>query len=205
MTQSPDSIPGPERPLVPAEAAFDLDGVVVDVMTPFLRLLAERHHRTGLTTNDITEFDLARALGLPETVVAELVDDLLWRPIQVGARPYPGAGPVLARLAQAAPLLFVTSRPRAEPIQDWFAAAFPQIPADRFHIVATGDPFGKLEALRDHGRRVFFDDHPEACRQLRLAGIQAILFDQPWNRRDRDLPRVQDWRELARWFGLDIL
>lgn len=47
----------------------------------------------------------------------------------------------------------------------------------------------------DVGAHVYIDDGPHNIVQLRAAGHEAIVFDQPYNR-DLDGPRVADWAEL---------
>jgi len=186
-----------------SRTAFDLDGVVVDIVSPFLRLLEERYGYTGFTPDHITSFDLAATLGLPESVVRAIVADLLERPLELGAQPYPGAAEVLERLCRRERLLFVTSRPRAEPMQEWFRAVLPDLPEDRIEIIATGEPEAKLDCLREYHKNCFVDDYLETCRQLDQAGLVSVVYDQPWNRSDDRLHRVNGWPELGRLFGLN--
>lgn len=185
-----------------SQTAFDIDGVVADVVTPFLRLLKERHGYGGFTPEDVTNFDLAATLGVPPEVVQGLIVELLERPAEVEARPYPGAAEVLAELCRREPLLFITSRVRVEPIREWFDQALPQLPPSRVQIIATGDYARKLDCLRDQNRVYFLDDHLETCRLLARAGLRPCVFDQPWNRADSGLPRVRGWEEVGRMFGL---
>jgi uncharacterized HAD superfamily protein len=126
----------------------------------------------------------------------------LERPVEIDARPYPGAAEALEQLCHREPLLFVTSRSQAEPIRKWFKAVIPELPETRVEIIATGDPELKLDCLRDRNRSYFIDDHLGTCRQLDRAGLKAFVFDQPWNRQESDLPRVKGWTELGRLFGL---
>ena len=188
-------------PLDLNKAAFDLDGVVVDVVTPFLRLLGERYNYKGFTPEDVTGFDLAAVLGVPEEIVGELLVDLFERPIEIGARPYPGAARVLAKLGRMEPLLFITSRPSPEPITAWFEAILPRLPPSRFEVVATGDPELKLECLLERNRLYFIDDYLDTCIMLSQAGLKPFVFDQPWNRSDESLPRIKGWDELYRLFA----
>jgi len=186
-----------------SQTAFDLDGVVVDIVSPFLRLLEQRYGYAGFTPDHITSFDLVAALGIPEPVVRAIVDELLEHPLELGARPYAGAAEVLERLSQQDTLLFVTSRPRAEPMEAWFRAVLPHLPEDRIEIIATGEPEAKLDCLRESGKNCFIDDYLETCRQLDRAGLVSVVYDQPWNRSDDRLLRVKGWPELSRLFGLN--
>lgn len=188
--------------LEPDRVAFDIDGVVLDIVTPFLRLLEERYGYGGFTPEDVTGFDLERALKIPGEVVADIVDDLINRPVELGAKPYPGAAEVLKQLSLEAPLLFVTSRPWPDPIRAWFDRCLPDLPGDRLEIIATGDPATKLDHLLEKGRCYFVEDYLETCRQLERAGLCPIVFDQPWNRDDGAFLRVRNWQELGRLFDL---
>lgn len=182
------------------KTAFDVDGVVMDVVTPFLRLLGERHGY-AFTPEDVTGFDLERVLGVPRSVVVETVNDLLVDPIKVGAKPYPGAGSMLGRLSREAPLLFVTAREDGDPVRAWFEACLPDLAADRYEIVAVGDHTRKAAYLKDRERLYFFDDYLETCLLLDQAGLKPYVFDQPWNRREASIPRVRGWSDLGRLFG----
>ena len=111
-------------PCIPLSSlAFDIDGVVADIMTTFLALARERydcgHH---LRYEHITTFLLEDCLDLEPRIIAELIRELIDRPQQLGVEPFPEAVAVLTRLARETPLLFVTARDRAGPIRTWPAA-----------------------------------------------------------------------------------
>jgi uncharacterized HAD superfamily protein len=183
-----------------SRAAFDVDGVTVDVVTPFLRILRDEHGY-DFTPDDIEDFELSGALGVPGEVIQAAVDRIIDQPLESGVRPYPGAARVLTRLADETGLLFVTARRDSEATRKWLLELLPGIDPARVAVAATGDPMKKLEPLRRNGRTVFFDDHPETCRQLYKAGVAAYIFDQPWNRKERTLPRVNGWDAVADLFG----
>ena len=76
------------------------------------------------------------------------------------------------------------------------------------HASAVADTVGWLDKHRipyrdicflgnkpDVGADVYIDDGPHNIIQLRAAGFNAIVFDQPYNQ-DLDGPRVKDWAEL---------
>ncbi len=72
--------------------AFDIDGVVADIMTTFLSLVRERydcgHH---LRYEHITEFSLEDCLDLEPRIIAELIRELIDRPHQLAVEPFPQA------------------------------------------------------------------------------------------------------------------
>jgi hypothetical protein len=179
--------------------AFDIDGVVADIMTTFLDLARERfnvgHH---LRYEHITTFCLEECLDLPPWIIAELIRELIDRPHELPVAPLPHAVPVLGRLAAAAPLLFVTARDRAAPIQTWLHRTLTPVPPEAIRVVATGHHDHKLQYLLEHGIQYFVEDRLETCLQLAEHGITPILFAQPWNRRPHPFLEVQDWPELAR-------
>jgi uncharacterized protein len=191
--------PGRQLPIIPSDRlAFDIDGVVADIMTTFLELARERydvgHH---LRYEHITTFTLSECLDLPPWIIEELIRELIDHPHELPVAPLPGAAPVLTRLAQEAPLLFVTARDRAAPIQHWLTRILSLVPARAIRVVATGDPDAKIHYLLDHGVQFFVEDRLETCLQLADCGITPILFAQPWNRRSHPFLEVRDWPELA--------
>jgi uncharacterized HAD superfamily protein len=191
--------PAPPGPPIPKDRlAFDIDGVVADIMTPFLDLARERfdlgHH---LRYEDITTFILEECLDLPPRVIQELIRELIDRPHELPVEPFPHAVPVLTRLAGETPLLFVTARDRAGPIETWLKRTLAGVEPAAIRVVATGDPDNKLHYLEDHGIHYFVEDRLETCLQLAEAGITPILFAQPWNRRPHPFLEVADWPALA--------
>lgn len=178
--------------------AFDIDGVVADIMSTFISLANERYNINHLRYDDIVEFDLVRCLQMDEAVVWEILDLLLNQPEGLHIAPLPDAVPVLTRLAQKHPLLFVTARDKAEPIFSWLTETLPQVPPEEINIIATGDPDAKLKYLQDHNINYFLEDRLETCFQLARHGIQPLLYDQPWNRRPHFFPVIYSWQELAK-------
>lgn len=179
------------------QLAFDIDGVVADIMTTFIDLARERYQVEHLKYEDIVEFDLVRCLQLEEVVVWEILELLLNRPEELEIAPLPGAVPVLTRLAQRHPLLFVTARDKAGPIKSWLTRTLPEVPPTDIRIIATGDPDTKIEYLQAHGITHFVEDRLETCFQLARHGVQPLLFDQPWNRRPHSFPVIYSWQDLA--------
>jgi uncharacterized protein len=191
--------PNPKLTSIPRDRlAFDIDGVVADIMTTFLDLARERFdvgHQ--LRYEHITTFSLAECLDLPPQIIEALIRELIDRPHELPVEPLPQAVAVLSRLAAEAPLLFVTARDRARPIQTWLNRALAPVAPEAIRVVATGDPDTKLHYLQDHGIEYFVEDRLETCLQLAEHGITPILFAQPWNRRPHSFLEVQDWPELA--------
>ena len=197
---SPDPFPSGRlpAPIPKDQLAFDIDGVVADIMTTFLHLARERfdvgHH---LRCEHITTFALAECLDLPPLIIDELIRELIDRPHELPVEPFPHAVPFLTRLAADTPLLFVTARDRLQPIESWLQRHLAPVPPAAIRVLATGDPDTKIHYLEDHGIRYFVEDRLETCLQLADHGITPIVFAQPWNRRPHPFPEVRDWPELA--------
>jgi uncharacterized protein len=178
--------------------AFDIDGVVADIMTTFLDLARERYgcgHQ--LRYEHITTFRLEDCLDLEPDIIQSLIRELIDRPHELTVAPLPQAVPVLTRLARETDLIFVTARDRAAPIRTWLHQTLPQVPPEAIRVVATGDPDTKLHYLLDNRLQYFVEDRLETCQQLAEHGITPILFAQPWNRRPHPFLEVADWPELA--------
>ena len=188
-----------KKVLIPLDQlAFDIDGVVADIMTTFLDLARTRydcgHH---LRYEDLTTFRLEDCLDLEPRIIEQLIRELIDRPHELTVAPLPHAVPVLTRLARETPLIFVTARDRAAPIQTWLQQTLAEVPPAAIRVVATGDPDTKLHYLLDHRVRYFVEDRLETCQQLAGHGITPILFAQPWNRRPHPFLEVSNWPQLA--------
>jgi len=178
--------------------AFDIDGVVADIMTTFLDMAQERHGPHDFRYDDITTFYLEDCLGLDPRIIATLIRELIDRPHELPVNPFPHAVPVLSRMAEEVPLLFVTARDRPEPIQLWLNRTLAPVPARSIWVMATGDPDTKLHYLKAHAIEYFVEDRLETCFDLAREGITPIVFAQPWNRQPHPFLEVAGWSELAR-------
>ncbi len=186
-------------PAIPLDRlAFDIDGVVADIMTTFLAMAREKygqgHH---LTYDHITTFRLEDCLDLEPWIIRALIRELIDRPHELPIAPFPQAIPVLKRLAEEVPLVFVTARDRAEPIQSWLNNALAPVPSRAIWVIATANPDAKLRYLQAHAITYFVEDRLETCFDLAAQGITPILFAQPWNRQPHPFLEVQGWPELA--------
>ena len=176
---------------------FDIDGVVADIMTTFLDMARERYGPHPFGYDDITTFYLEDCLGLEPLIIASLIRELIDRPHELPVNPFPHAVRVLSRLAEEAPLLFITARDRSEPIQLWLNRTLAPVPSRSIWVMASGDPDAKLHYLKTHAIDYFVEDRLETCFDLAREGITPIVFAQPWNRQPHPFIEVSDWPELA--------
>ncbi len=192
---------GPTALIDPSRLAFDIDGVVADTMNVFVRLAHERYALNHISKEDILCYNLYKCLDVKKEILDDLICLTLDDEHTMQIPPVPGAPEVLTELAGSAPLHFVTARIRPEAITQWLFAILPGVPRERIKVIASGAPEIKLPILNGLEIRYFVEDRAETCRQLKEAGIQPFLFNQPWN---RDEPadgfiRIANWMQLREW------
>ncbi len=189
------------KPIPPSELAFDIDGVVADTMTVFVRLARERYALNHLTKEDLGCYDLYECLDIDREVIDDLICLTLNDENTLRIPPMSGAPDVLTELSRSGPLRFVTARIWPESIIEWLHMILPEVDSKRIRVSATGSPEAKLDILKNMGIRYFVEDRIETCTLLAEQGIQPILFDQPWNRIPvpAGIPRIESWRQLRQW------
>jgi hypothetical protein len=184
-------------PLIrPESIAFDIDGVVADTMTLFLRIARDKYGAGGYTLEDITSYDLEMCLDMGADTIARVVVDLLEGNHEGPLLPNPGAVEFLSRLGRGhGPVVFVTARPSASHIGKWLSDTL-SMPSGDFDLVATGSFEAKCAVLKEKGRSVFVEDRLETCFLLADAGITPIVYRQPWNRASHPFAEVGSLAEL---------
>ncbi|MDR3555399.1 MAG: hypothetical protein P4L55_11635 [Syntrophobacteraceae bacterium] len=188
----------PIPPIDPGTLAFDIDGVVADTMLVFVRLAHEKYGLTNLSKQDMLCYNLYDCLGLEKKVIDDLILLTLDEEHTKGIPPVPGAPEVLTELSAAAPLRFITARTGAVSIAQWMFSILPDVPRSKITVIASGSPESKLGILHQLGVRYFVEDRMETCIHLKEAGIEPLVFEQPWNRADPapGFIRVRDWVQL---------
>ena len=180
----------------PKLIAFDIDGVVADTVEAFLRLAKERHGISAFTAAHITEFDVAKCLPIAPEIIDAIFATLLETPIEADLQPMPDAVSVLTSLCRWAPLTFITARPLHQPIADWLAQILGPATFSRTRLIAMGDHDNKSAYLKELGLQYFIDDRAETCVSLKEQGFSPVVFSQPWNQGQHQLPTVASWREI---------
>ena len=185
----------------PASVAFDVDGVVADTMTLFLEIARQEFNINSITYADIIRYNLADCLDIDANTIDAIVAQLLSGNYKPRLKPIDGAAEVLALLAtRCQPVLFVTARPHTGPLDNWFNDVLHLVP-DRIEIIAAGSHEAKADILLQRRVTHFIDDRLETCFLLQEAGIQPILFVQPWNREPHPFVEVGSWSELENLLG----
>ena len=184
----------------PAHVAFDVDGVIADTMSLFLDIPRREFRIEGIRAEDMTCYSLEACLDLDPEIICAILDRILSGNFSGTLKPIDGCPAVLTRIARYRnPLLFVTARTESELIQQWLQQMLP-LDGKALQVVATGTFDGKTAVLLEHGVRYFVEDRLETCFQLKNAGIEPVLFSQPWNRQDHPFIEVQSWGELEELF-----
>ncbi len=170
-------------------------------MAVFVRLAHEKYGLNYMTKEHICSFNLYDCLGIGREIVDDLICLTLDDEHTLQTPPMKDAPEVLTELAQYGPLRFVTARIWPESIIEWLRMNLPEVAAEDIRVVATGSPEAKLQTLQELRVRCFIEDRVETCKLLASKGIQALLFDQPWNRgpHDNEFPRIKSWVHLRQW------
>lgn len=171
---------------------LDMDGVVVDLMTPWLE---ERHRLYGgekYRIEQITAYDWTNELGIDK----EQAYAIICRPnFYSGLKPFPGAIEGVKALCGFSEVVICTSPVNsltcAGEKTEWVKWHLPWV---RSIVITETKDLIKGD--------VMIDDRPE-----NLAGFEGIriLFDRPWNRSEESLEclsglvydRVANWDEVV--------
>ena len=180
----------------PATIGFDFDGVIADTVEAFIRIACEQYAYCGIRPEDITDFSVEECLPMGARIAESIFMQILCDSVGNGLRPMPGAVDVLCELSQQAPVTIITARPEAKPVHHWLDEVFPARVRPRLKVIAMGDHDDKERHIKMAGLTTFIDDRAETCIRLSQAGLNPIVFTQPWNRNRHNLPAVQSWEEI---------
>lgn len=180
----------------PSKLAFDIDGVIADTMGLFIYIAMHDFGLFDIRYEDIKEYSLQGIEGVDELTFAQIIERILEGNHSGTLNPLEGAPAVLQKLNKRhCPTLFVTARPDAGQARAWIAETLALEP-DAFEVVATGSFDDKREVLLNREIDYFVEDRLETCFTLSEAGIQPIVYKQPWNRRPHPFKEVENWQEL---------
>jgi uncharacterized protein len=180
----------------PDSIAFDFDGVLADTMTLFLDIARKDYQVRNLRYEDITCYMLKDCLEMDEALIETIIQRIQDGSYTVPLKPMTGAVEVLTRLEKcSSPILFVTARPYTGPILDWIQSIL-MLKAEAIKLITTGSFDAKAEILRDHQVAYFVEDRLETCFQLKEAGVEPLVFRQPWNRQAHPFHEVGSWKDI---------
>lgn len=179
----------------PQKTAFDVDGVVADTMSLFLKIAERDFGINSISYSDITEYYLEDCLDIDPDVVEVVINRIIENNSGIELLPIEGAVDALCRIGSRTPLLFVTARPRLDPIKRWISKTLSGVPS-RIDVIATGSFEAKVDVLKAYGVTSFVEDRLETCFHLNENNITPILFSHPWNRKPHPFQSVRNWTEI---------
>ena len=168
---------------------LDVDGVVIDFLSSALKI-ASRHSGRVFNAEDFTTWDIFDVV--PREVEDACYKDFHEKGFCEGLPPYPEAKVGVRKLKDLSDVYVVTSPMHQSP--HW---TYERSRAINKHFGIP--PKRHIHAAAKHLVRGDFliDDKPANCREWQAAHPegQALLWGQPYNRRDTDLRRIESWDE----------
>jgi uncharacterized HAD superfamily protein len=185
----------------PASVAFDIDGVVADTMSLFLDIARQDFNLNSIRYEDITSYTLSDCLDIDPDVIDTIVTRILDGKYSANLSPIAGAPEVLTQVGEHySPLTFITARPYLGTIRNWIDQTLRLNPRS-IEVIATGSHEAKADILKERNISYFVEDRLETCFVLQDAGVQPVLFKQPWNRQSHPFVEVSSWDELQALMG----
>jgi hypothetical protein len=162
----------------------------------FLDILGDHYDVHSIRYADITCYRLDHCLDLDDRVLEGAIARILDGNYRATAESHRRRRGVLSGASPPTTgrLLMVTARPDPGPIDGWMRQLLDG-QHRRSRIVATGAYEAKTEVLLQNGIRWFVEDRLETCHLLKAAGIEPVVFRQPWNQ-PHDYLQVESWQEL---------
>lgn len=186
----------------PRSLAFDIDGVVADTMSLFLAIADEEFGINHIGYHDITDYEILGSGVIDHRIMLEIMVRIVEGRYSRPLSPIEHAPDVLRRLNQICrPTLFVTARPEADHIAQWMCDIM-ETDHNGIEVIATGSFEDKRGVLKDRGISCFVEDRLETCFLLAEAGIEPVVFVQPWNRKPHPFAEVGSWQELEAMIGM---
>ena len=184
----------------------DLDGVLFDFHTPFLKFYNEKHG-TNFSVKDIKKYEFSGVFGISQKEL-NVEMSLFYQSDSFKNLPrVPGAQIAINSLSKKNTLGVITSRPD-------FTSNTTLISLDKnfpgcFSEVYFTSEYGgkghrkkKSELCLDHRYGMMVEDVAEYANECAEKGISALLINQPWNLKEKLHPkvkRVQGWKEVLQY------
>ena len=187
---------GPAVKINPVLVGFDFDGVIADIGEAFIRLACTRYNDCDVELEQLSSFQVDQCLDLPLPIIERIFDDILEDSIATELKPFSGAVESLQRLSSHGRVTIITARPALEPVREWLKLHLGDQSDGAVRLVSSGNHNDKERYIRQNNIRYFIDDRAATCMQLAEAGLKPLVFSQPWNRNQHNLPTVSSWREI---------
>ena len=183
----------------------DLDGVVVDLMTPFLEF-HNRNYGTFFSYRDITSHNFWIPWGLEKEEANRRLFEFMENSSFYDIKPQRGAISSVKKLSQNHRLDVITSRPEfyKEKTIQWLDYYLPKVFREvifTYQYPLVDGISRKGEICMAKGIEIMIEDidrNALACVQF---CEKVLLFDQPWNQDAKlsdNIVRVKNWKEVLR-------
>lgn len=152
---------------------LDLDGVLVDLLTPFCQLIKEQSG-VEVRPNEIKDYSLIGSV--PPSAMPAAIKIMRGEDIYRRAKPYPAAVQMVEDLSKNYSVIVITSRPAklTELTGECINTFFPSIEG----IVYDRD---KGRAAKRNRCRAFLDDYPKNVEDISQFRIASFLLDTSYN------------------------
>jgi uncharacterized protein len=185
------------------KVGLDIDGVLADFISPFLRFMGEYTGHGPFDPASVTDLNFSNHPFLSEAIVTECImsvskDPDFWR--QLAPLPSAEQWRLLDDLSQQERLVFVTHR------YEWEDYSIHQVTCEWLRRYGVSHPIVyftqsyKSELIRELELQLFVDDRHENCRDIAdNTGAVVLMPHRPYNQAFNH-PRVQRIQDLAELF-----
>jgi 5'(3')-deoxyribonucleotidase len=183
--------------------AVDIDGVLADYHSPFVRFYNARN-RTNFNVDDLLGYDFWRAFKTSEEESERAIRDFFFSEGFEGINPIKDSQNSTWLLSQKNTLAIITARPDyvKERTLKWTDRYFPRIFSD-VHFTSqfggNGSRKKKYDFCLDYNYELIIEDVAEYANDCAEKGVKSFLMNRPWNRNFSLHPlvqRVNDWSEI---------
>lgn len=183
---------------------LDIDGVVADFITPFLRLLEERAGGAPIDPATITDPNFVHHPFLTREIIHETMEQVSYDPVfwgQLAPLPSPAQWRSLDRISRERRLIFLTHR--------WVRDTYDinRVTCDWLRAHGVCDPVvyftqeKKSQLVQELKVRLFVDDRHENCEDVATQTQAVVLMPhRPYNQSFTH-PRVQRIKDLDDLFA----
>lgn len=183
---------------------IDFDDVVADSMGVVIDL-QNKKYGTSYKREDATSFNLENIWGGTKEEWQAKLDEFLSAKHHNSLNPMAGVIPAMDALKKMGHELYiVTGRSESYAVNTdpWIEKHFP----DTFkgvhyanHLLDTSERRTKASICKENGIEVIIEDHMRTATECAVAGIRALLLDQPWNQGELQpgVERVRSWEEIV--------
>lgn len=183
--------------------AVDIDGVLANSHEPFMGFYNERNG-TNFNVGGICSYDFWRTFGISEEESAREIADFYFSENFKELSPVEDSQRVTKLLSQKNVLAIITARPDfiRERTLKWINSYFPNVFSNA-HFTSqfwgNSSKEKKSGLCLENGYEVIIEDSAEYANECAEQGINALLLDKPWNRKNLLHPKVQ---RVSNWMGV---